>query len=108
MVRAFVESLTIDGSSQSGELRIERLPVPEPRSTGSSFEMVAGVRYEAQKRKPGRGTEVIWLTSAASGPAPIPEVKAWGSPGREEETRVAGRGLLLCRQRGGRVVLILR
>ena len=45
VVRAFIEGLTIDGASQSGEVRMKKLPVPEPRSTGSSFELVAGARF---------------------------------------------------------------
>ena len=47
VIRAFVEGLTIDGSSQSGEVRMKKLPVPEPRSTRSSFDLVAGPRYKA-------------------------------------------------------------
>ena len=55
LVRAFVEGLTIDGSSQSGELRMKRLPVPEPRSTGSSFEMVAGGPLRSPTEESGEG-----------------------------------------------------
>jgi hypothetical protein len=46
VVRTFVEKLTVDGSSQSGELRIKRLPMPPSRSTGSSFESLAGAGFE--------------------------------------------------------------
>jgi len=59
VVRAFVEGLTIDGASQSGEIRMKKLPAPDVPSTGSSFNLVAGARYEVQKRILGRGTEVV-------------------------------------------------
>jgi hypothetical protein len=72
VVRAFVESLTIDGLRQSGETRIKRLPVPEPRSTGSSFDMVAGVRYEAQQRNRVREPDVVPLSFTTRGTALVP------------------------------------
>ena len=46
VVRAFVEGLTVVGSSRSGELRMKKLPLPQQLSNGSSFEMVAGVGFE--------------------------------------------------------------
>ncbi len=50
-VRTFVEMLTLNGESQTGELRIKTLPMPTPRDTGSSsFKSLAGVLYEVQKR----------------------------------------------------------
>jgi hypothetical protein len=47
VIRAFVEGLTIDGASQSGEIRMKKLPAPEMSSTGSSFDLVAEARHEA-------------------------------------------------------------
>ena len=52
VVRAFVEGLTIDGLSGSGEVRMKKLPAPELPSTGSSFDMVAGARYEPATSSP--------------------------------------------------------
>ena len=46
VVRAFVEGLTIDGASQSGEIRMKKLPAPEMPGTGSSFDLVAGAGFE--------------------------------------------------------------
>ncbi len=47
VVRAFVETLTLNGMSQTGELRIKKLPMPPSRGTGSSsFESLAGVGFE--------------------------------------------------------------
>jgi hypothetical protein len=46
VIRAFVEGLTIDGVSQSGELRIKKLPEPDLASAGSSFVLVAGAGFE--------------------------------------------------------------
>ncbi len=46
VVRAFVESLTLCGTERSGVLRIKKLPMPSSLSTGSSFDMVAGVGFE--------------------------------------------------------------
>ena len=46
VIRAFVEGLTIDGASQSGEIRMKKLPAPEMPSTGSSFDLVAGAGFE--------------------------------------------------------------
>jgi hypothetical protein len=46
VVRAFVEGLTIDGASQSGEIRMKKLPAPDVPSTGSSFDLVAGAGFE--------------------------------------------------------------
>jgi DNA invertase Pin-like site-specific DNA recombinase len=46
VIRAFVEGLTLDGASQSAELRIKRLPEPDPAGAGSSFDMVAGAGFE--------------------------------------------------------------
>jgi len=52
VVRAFVEGLTIDGLSGSGEVRMKKLPAPELPSTGSSFDMVAGARFEPATSSP--------------------------------------------------------
>jgi len=49
--RAFVEGLTIEGASQSVEVRMKGFPVPEPRSTWSPFEPVAG----APRQTPASG-----------------------------------------------------
>ena len=47
VVRAFVEGLTLCGSSRTGELRIRELPASASQSTGSSsVEYVAGVGFE--------------------------------------------------------------
>ena len=46
VIRAFVEGLTIDGQSQSGEIRMKKLPAPDVPSTGSSFDLVAGAGFE--------------------------------------------------------------
>ena len=46
VIRAFVEGLPIDGASQSGEVRMKKLPAPELPNTGSSFELVAGTGFE--------------------------------------------------------------
>ncbi len=67
MIRAFVEGLTIDESSWSGEIRAKELPVPQPRSAGSSFEMVPGPRDEVLKRNQGREVEVVRVRFGARG-----------------------------------------
>ncbi len=46
VIRAFVEGITLDAQSQSAELRIKKLPVPQSPCTGNSFDVVAGARYE--------------------------------------------------------------
>ena len=46
VVRAFVDGLTLCGSSRTGELRIRELPARASLITGSSVEMVAGVGFE--------------------------------------------------------------
>ena len=47
VIRAFVENLTVDGVSGSGALRAKRIPDAIPlRSTGDSFNMVAGAGFE--------------------------------------------------------------
>ncbi len=51
VVRAFVEGLTIDGATQSGEIRMKKLPAPDVPSTGSSFDLVAGARLVADSDK---------------------------------------------------------
>ena len=56
---AFVQGLTIDGVSQDGEIRMKKLPAPDVPGTGSSFNLVAGARYEVQKRTLGRNLEVV-------------------------------------------------
>ena len=61
LVRAFVERITIDGASQSGEVRIKKLPVPELPNTGSSFDLVAGVRYKAIYDAMGERLVARWL-----------------------------------------------
>jgi hypothetical protein len=66
----FVEGLAIDASSRSGELRMKKLPEPDLASAGSSFVLVAGVRYEAQQRN--RGTEVVRVRFEAWGRALVP------------------------------------
>jgi site-specific DNA recombinase len=71
VVRAFVEGITIDGASQSGEIRIKKLPALELPNTGSSFDMVAGARYEVQMRSLGRTTEVIRVKSEVRGGAMV-------------------------------------
>jgi hypothetical protein len=51
---------------------MKKPPVPELPSTGSSFDLVAGVRYEVQKRNPGREPEVVRVRFAARGKALVP------------------------------------
>ncbi len=49
VIRAFIENLTVDGESCTGELRIKRIPDPyasETRSIGDSFKVVAGTGFE--------------------------------------------------------------
>ena len=72
VVRAFVEGLTIDGASQSGEIRMKKLPAPDVPGTGSSFDLVAGARYEVQKRTLGRRTEVVRVRFKVSRGALVP------------------------------------
>jgi len=47
VVRAFVDGLTVVGSSRSGRLRMKKLPAPESLGTGNSVDLVAGVLYVA-------------------------------------------------------------
>ena len=72
VIRAFVGGLTINGASQSGEVRMKKLPVSEMPSTGSSFELVAGARYEVQKRNLGREVEVVKVRFTSKGGALVP------------------------------------
>jgi DNA invertase Pin-like site-specific DNA recombinase len=44
VVRAFVEHLTVDGVSGSGELRVKR--IPDAQGIGDSFKVVAGTGFE--------------------------------------------------------------
>jgi hypothetical protein len=44
VVRAFVENLTVDGVSGSGELRVKR--IPDAQGIGDSFKVVAGTGFE--------------------------------------------------------------
>jgi len=46
MIRAFVNGITLDAGSQSAEITVKKLPEPGLASTGSSFVLVAGVRYQ--------------------------------------------------------------
>lgn len=72
MVRAFVEELTLCGSTRTGELRIRELPMQATLSTGSSVEMVAGVRYEARQTNLGRGIGVVVLAFITQGTVLVP------------------------------------
>jgi len=72
VVRAFVDGITLDAASQSGELRIKKLPAPDLAGAGSSFVLVAGVRYEAQQRNRARETEVVRVRFTTLGSAWIP------------------------------------
>ena len=69
---AFVQGLTIDGVSQDGEIRMKKLPAPDVPGTGSSFNLVAGARYEVQKRSLGRHTEIIRVKFKVRGGALVP------------------------------------
>lgn len=51
---------------------MKRLPEPDLAGTGSSFQVVAGARYEAQERKRARETEVVGVTFMATGGAFVP------------------------------------
>ena len=46
VVRAFVETLTLDGQTQTGVLRIKKLPMPANGTGSSSFESLGGVGFE--------------------------------------------------------------
>ena len=46
VVRAFVETLTLDGQNQTGILRIKKLPMPQNGTGNSSFKSLAGVGFE--------------------------------------------------------------
>lgn len=72
VVRAFAENLTLNGTSQSGELRIKKLPVPPSRSTGRSSYSLAGGCYEVQKRNLGREPEVVRVAFERQGKALVP------------------------------------
>jgi hypothetical protein len=51
---------------------MKKLPVSEPLGTGSSFELVAGARYEVQKRSLGREVEVVMVRFKVRGGALVP------------------------------------
>ena len=70
VIRAFVEGVTLDAASGSAELTMNKLPEPDLLGTGSSFQVVAGVRCEAQRRK--RSTEVVSVAFATWGSALVP------------------------------------
>ena len=53
------ERITIDGVSQRGKVQMRRLSAPDVAGAGSSLQVVAGVRCEAQQMKRDRETEVV-------------------------------------------------
>jgi hypothetical protein len=55
--------------AREGEARKKKLPAPDLASTGSSFQVVAGVRYEAQERNQARETEAVRVRLAVFGSA---------------------------------------
>ena len=91
VVRGFVENLTVDGQSRKGELRIERLPMPPSRGTGSSsFESLAGVRCGAQQRHRAGKPELVLLTFTTQGTALIPVRSAVGNSGPDSYKPLRG------------------
>jgi hypothetical protein len=51
---------------------MKKLPAPELASTGSSFQVVAGVLYEVQQRSRVREPEVVRVRLKAVGSALVP------------------------------------
>ncbi len=76
VVRAFADGVTVVGSQRSGQLRMKKLPMQASPRTGSSFEVVAGVRYEAGQRNLGREIEMVALAFDARGTALVPARRA--------------------------------
>jgi hypothetical protein len=72
VVRAFIETLTVVGSTRTGEIRMKKLPALESLSAGSSVESVAGVRCEARQSRRTQAPELILLTFTACGTALVP------------------------------------
>jgi len=72
VVRAFVEGIRLDAASGSAEITVKKLPEPDLVGAGSSFVLVAGVRYEAQQRNRVRETEVVRVRFTTLGSAWIP------------------------------------
>jgi hypothetical protein len=71
VIRAFVEGITLDSASGSAELTMKKLPEPDLLGTGSSFQVVARARYEAQKRMRARETEVVRVRFQSRGTARV-------------------------------------
>jgi ABC-type tungstate transport system permease subunit len=51
---------------------MKKLPAPDLASTGSSFQVVAGVRYEAQQRNRAREVDVVRVRFASREKAFVP------------------------------------
>jgi len=90
VIRAFVEGITLDATSGSAELIMKKLPEPDLLGTGSSFQVVAGVRYEAQRRT---RREVVRVRFEARGRVLVPvgalPVDDW-APASSRSTGVNG------------------
>ena len=76
VVRTFVDGLKVVGSKRCGEIRMKKLPVPESVGTGRSFESLAGVLYEVQKRNLAREPEVVPVAFTSRGTALVQVVGA--------------------------------
>ncbi len=72
VVRAFVDGLTIDGASQSGEIRMKKLPEPDLPGAGSSSALGAGGCCEVQENTLGRNLEVVRVKFRVRGGAMVP------------------------------------
>ena len=72
VVRAFVDGLTVVGSKRCGEIRMKKLPVPQSVGTGRSYQSLAGVLYEVQKRNLAREPEVVPVAFTTRGTALVP------------------------------------
>jgi hypothetical protein len=75
VIRAFAEGITLDAASGSAELTVKKLPEPDLLGTGSSFQVVAGARCEAQRRK--SRTEVVRVRLEGRGRAMAAAAIAW-------------------------------
>jgi hypothetical protein len=72
VVRAFVDGLTLCGSNRTGELRIRELPARATLGTGSSVNMVAGVRCEARQTNLPWELELVLMAFETRGTALVP------------------------------------
>ena len=72
VIRAFVEGITLDAASGSAELTMKKLPEPDLLGAGSSFVLVAGVRYGIQQRTLAREMETVRVEFRSEGGAFTP------------------------------------